>query len=177
MLASIGAGAPALAAGGECGASTPEYTARRAISVPGGSLSAKVYVAGDRIREESTPGGRKIVTIRLLGAGKTVTWDEDTKTGSQIALPARSGGAGETKIIEEPARGGGKVRRAQVQQDGKWLDVSVTNCGANNVMTRQTFTSVSPTGAQIKGTVTQSAIKVGPVDPSLFAPPGDVTIK
>ena len=176
--AALLAAADSVLAAGECGSATPDYAARRSVSVAGGSFTSKVYVSGDNIREESSPGGRRIVTIRQLAASRTVTWDETAKTGSELTLPAKPGsGLGQTKIVEEPAAGGGKVRRAQVLQDGKWLDLSVTRCGADNVMTSQTFISVSPSGAQVKGTVTQTGIKVGPVDPSLFKVPADVTIK
>ena len=176
--AALLAAADSALAAGECGSATPDYAARRSVSVAGGSFTSKVYVSGDNIREESSPGGRRIVTIRQLAAGKTVTWDETAKTGSEISLPAKPGsGLGPTKIVEEPAAGGGKIRRAQVLQDGKWLDLSVTHCGPDNVMTRQTFISVSPGGTQVKGTVTQAGIKVAPVDPSLFKAPADVTIR
>lgn len=171
LVAALITALPVTARASECGAPGPDYTAERTVTVGDSAQRMMVYVSGPLVREEtSTPSGTR-VTIRDTRLGRTTLFDPRSGRSTALPMPPRPQQLAKTRTLGETGPDGSHVQVVQFQRDGAWLDLSRAHCRPDRVMTRQTFVSLDPAGHEVKGTITQTQIKVAPLPPSLFKPP------
>ncbi len=161
------------AARAECGVPSPDYAARRTVTVAGQTVAMRVNVAGSTIREETDLGDGVRVTIRAPGRPIVAF---DPRAGTGIEVPAPRGNQLPTRSIDEVAPDGRRVRVQQVESRGRWLETSRITCRKDGVMLRQTFVSVGAQGQELSGTVAQDDITINPQPASLFEIPADIQI-
>ena len=127
LVSGMAAGCPS-PAGAECGISAPDHTANRSVAVAGSEIRMRVYLSGDKIREESDLGGSTSVTLRGLPGGRAVVFD--TRAGRGMELYAPRGARPPGRVVDEVLPDGTRSRIQQVEARGRWLEISRTTCRA-----------------------------------------------
>jgi hypothetical protein len=168
------------ASAGDCGDTSPDYSARRVVTVGDETKVSKVYISGWKTREEQTgPNGRQSITILLPEQGVHYIFDPGRREGVQLKLPPRPPAASKTNsrqtVDKQPD--GTAVRHTQLLADGEWKDVTTTICRPDGVMLEQKFIFPDINGNLLNGRLTQSDINVGPLSKSLFEVPASVVLK
>jgi hypothetical protein len=167
------------AAAGECGDTSPDYSARRVLTIGDETKVSKVYISGMKMREEEAgPNGRHSVVIRLPEQGVNYVFDPGRREGVQLKLPpppAASKTNSRQTVDKQPD--GTAIRHTQLLADGEWKDVTTTVCRPDGVMLEQKFILLDTHGNLLNGRLTQSDIDVGPLSKSLFEVPASVVLK
>jgi hypothetical protein len=158
----------------ECGNDTPDYTAKRTITVNGSPMVLLVFVSGSRTREEQDVGGKTMIVLRLPEQNTSYAFDPGSKQG--VRLPPVQQKQNKTRVVDEPDADGSRLRHLQFLSDGKWVELSATKCSAVGVMLHQTFTSFDQQGRLVTGELTQTDVKIAPLPASLFRLPDGVVI-
>lgn len=158
----------------ECGAQSPSYTAKRTTTIDGQQFVSQVFVSNSDLREEQKLGDKTLVTLRLPEKRLNLAFDPATMKG--VRLPDPQGKTIQTRVIDEKAQDGSRLRRLQALSEGNWIDVSRTECSASGIMLHQTATTAGPNGKPTTLDVRQSEIRLVPLPASLFEPPAGLLL-
>lgn len=165
-----------LAAGGarasDCAGAAPSYVAERVVTVGDASFHTRVYASGDREREDARLDGRTRITIRTPTG--TTTFEPDLRRGVEVPVPDAPGR--QTRHIDTVEADGTRVRVIQFQRGEGWIELSRTTCRSDGVMIRRDFVTVDGQGRELRGSLTQDHIRLGPVPPETFSIPPDVVL-
>jgi hypothetical protein len=165
------------AAGGECGGASPDYTARRSVTIGNATEAMRVYVSGSKMREEHT-GPRSSVVIRLPEQHTTYIFNPERNEGVQLTLPPPPAPKLDGRMVVDTRADGTISRRFQLRNEtGEWTDVSTTICRADGVMLEQRFGVPDGHGNIIDSRLSQSEIVVGTIAASLFVVPPMVVMQ
>jgi hypothetical protein len=154
----------------------PSYSATRTADILGKTITSKVYVSGDREREEMTDGGKTIIRIREP-KGMTA-FDETSKSGIFIpapAMPKKSEKDPNTRV-EKEKRGDTHAITIQRKKGEGWVDVVGVVCRSDGVLVERTFPVVDK-GKHGQGVVRHTNIQLEPIGPERFEVPADVKIR
>lgn len=156
----------------------PSYTATRTITFPDKTITAKVFVSGDRFREEIPEGSRTI--IRMGDMVKSYTYDEVSKRGIVVPAPALQKG-------EMPDKNDPNTRVSRTKTDTEqtvtiekkkgedWALVLKVVCRLDGVLLEQVF-SVPMKDKEVMATLKQTDIVQGPIAEDVFKIPNHITL-
>ena len=164
---------------GECGNSSPDYTARRTLIIGHETKVSKVYVSDSKVREEENGSdGRQTVVLRLPEQGVSYIFDPAGKEAFLLPFPPKPDTPKQrTRKAVDKRPDGTIVQRFQLLSGGEWRDISTTTCRPDGVMLEQAFTFVDPHGNLLAGSLIQRDIEVGPLPKALFEVPEPIVIR
>jgi hypothetical protein len=154
---------------------SPSYSATRTADILGKTITSKVYVSGDREREEMTDGGKTIIRIREP-KGMTA-FDEISKSGIFIPAPAmtKKSEKDPNTRIEKEKRGDTHAVIIQRKKGEGWIDVVSVVCRPDGVLVERTF-PIAAKDKEGRGVVRHTNITIEQQSPDLFKVPADVSI-
>ena len=158
---------------------TPSFTATRELDTGKDKFSSKIFVSGERQREETVIG--KGVNVRILKDGTVTIFDTVKKTG--IRLPQRPAEAGGPAQVSESERRVTREQKGDItriitqrKRGDDWLVALVVDCRSDGVLMGSTFPAPGPDGQLLYQSFRHVDITVGPVDEALFEVPADIKL-
>jgi hypothetical protein len=147
------------------------YSADRTISGPDGTQYAKVYVSGNRKREEGTMEGRPEVRITEGPGRPMIVFNPVEMVG--VRIPGRMPSGGQGAKVDRADLGGGMVQLTLfAPMNGQMQQISQMTCRVDGVLVEARHIQPNQDGS-IRGTITvrDSNVVPGPQPASLFAAP------
>jgi hypothetical protein len=156
----------------DCAVVAPSYMAERTVTVGDTTFRTQVYASGDQEREEARFDGHARITIRTPSA--TTTFEPDLYRGVELSIP--NAPRQQTRYVDSVGADGMHLRVTQFQRGQSWLDLSRTTCRDDGIMVGREFVAVDKQGREVKGQLTQSRIRLGPVPREMFSVPSNVSL-
>jgi len=156
---------------------TPSYQATREIEMMGKTVTSKVYIAGDREREEVEQSGRTMIRIR--DPQGTVAFDETSKSGVRMPAPSVPKQVSEKDPnvrVQKDRKGDVHTTTIQRKQGEAWVDFITVVCRTDGVLLERSFPAIID-GKPGRSVTRHTDIKIEPVGPELFQVPSHVNIK
>lgn len=174
-IAALGvAGGSALA--NECrSVASASYSATRTISGPRGGETMKIYVSGDRQREESDRGGKQEVRITSGRGAPIIVFIPADNVGIRIPPPPR--GKAAPGVRKQKQADGSTLLTMQIDLNGTPQTISEVVCRADGVLIEARHREMTASGPGGVTTVRDSGVVVGPQPAALFKVPAGVQFK
>jgi hypothetical protein len=147
------------------------YSADRTISGPDGTQYVKVFVSGNRKREEGTMDGRPEVRITEGPGRPLIVFNPVELVG--IRVPGRMPSGGQGSRVDKADLGGGMIQLTLfAPANGQLQQISQMTCRVDGVLVEARHVQPNQDGS-IRGTITirDSNVVVGPQPASLFTAP------
>lgn len=157
---------------------TPSYSAVRTTQIGPKTIVSKVFVIGDKEREEASFADRIVVHIRTADA--LTTFDEATNTGVRVkVIPARppvDKGDPNMRLVKS-REGDSETIAIQVREGGAWNDLIKVTCRLDGVLLEREYPTVLPGAKRGRIKVVQTEIQLEALSPALLEVPKHVKIK
>ncbi|MCF6322580.1 MAG: hypothetical protein L3J32_12545 [Rhizobiaceae bacterium] len=151
----------------------PSYSANRTVKIGPKVIRSKVFVSGNKLREEIKRGNG--TEVRIITGSSMILFDPVGKTGVKFKSRKPPKRPGELRLAEKKIGKNIEISYLFKAKNGDWVPDVRTLCTSSGIPLKRQFVVVIGKKV-IRATMSQSNIRPGAQSASLFKAPSDVKL-